>query len=327
VNRYDIYTDIAGPELLKHWGPPKSENDHRRIGYPDEVFVLRDGSLRPGFAYPVGAKGGVDPKGRGGKRIRCFYRCSKCKLKWLKKNIPPQIEAGYTARFIDVETATPPTECYSKEHPMTRSEDRKTRIALFDYLRSLGQVCSSEGGVDYTSHALHYQEGSLTLCHFGWIAGVYVGTAPFDLPEEYIKVNFDPTWRVPLHELVHHDTQWMTWRWNHTPNRWRQKKYWDDWDLIHIINAQMPIFVIKSKDLPEQGERILESYRKICGFLEKVGGVEMTDHRFLTEDRMVQESRFANGWAVICNFSDKDTFKTKDGKEIKPKGFLEYQWR
>ncbi|HID21121.1 MAG TPA: hypothetical protein EYP14_01790, partial [Planctomycetaceae bacterium] len=193
VNRYDIYTDIAGPELLAVWGKPRNENDHRRIGYPDECFIRRDGTPRPGFAYPVGARDGVDPKGRKGRRIRCYNRCSACKLKWLKRNVPPQLRLGYTARFIDVETAKSLAECYSPKHPLTRTQDREARIQLFDYLRSLGQICSSEGGADWAAHALHYQEGSLTLNHFGALPGIYVGTAPFDLPESYVKTQLDPT--------------------------------------------------------------------------------------------------------------------------------------
>jgi len=321
VNRYDIYTDVAGPELLKYWGKPRNELDKGRIGYPEECYIMRNGKPLPGFAYPIGAKGGVDPKGKEGLRVRCYKRCTKCQLHWMKKIIPKQIEFfGYTARFIDVETAHPPYECYSEKHPLTRGEDIEERIKLFDYLRSLGQICSSEGGADWASHALHYQEGSLTLTRFGWIPGVYVGTKPFTLPEEYIKAQLDASIRAPLHELVYHDVQFMTWRWNHTPNRWDKRQYWDDWDLIHIINAQMPIFVVEAKYLQEQGWRILKSYRDICGVLEKVGGVEMTDHRFLSEDRLLQESRFANGWHVVVNFSE--SYRRYGEKVMPPKSFL-----
>ena len=305
VSRYDIYTDVAGPELLAKWGAPKNELDHKRIGFPYEPVITRDGKPKPGFQYPVGAKGGVDPAGAKGKRIPCYYRCSECQLPWMEKIIPKQIEeTGYTARFLDVETAATLLECYSTTHPLTREQDAQARRKLFDYLRSLGQVCASEGGADWASDALHYQEGSLTLNKLGGrIAGVYVGTAPFKLPGDYVRWQFNPAIRVPLHELVHHDQQWMTWRWNHTPNRWDRRDLWDDWDLIHIINAQMPIFVINAAGLKDYGDRILQTYRNVGGVLEKVGGVEMTDHRFLTKDRIVQESRFANGWRVIVNFS------------------------
>lgn len=323
---YDIYTDIAGPELLAIWGPAKDPLDHRKNGYPQECVVTAQGAYKPGFAYPVGAAGGVDPAGRAGKRIPCYTRCSLTKAAWLQRIVPDQAQRlGLRSRFLDVETATTLAECYSDAHPATRTQDREARRALFTYLRSLGQVCASEGGSDFANDLLDYQEGSLTLNHFGGVAGVYVGTSPFRLPEDYIRSQFDPAIRVPLRELVYHDSTWVTWRWNHTPNRWEQREYWDDWDLLHLINAQMPIFILSARDLPSQAERVLKTYRDVCGFLEKVGGVEMTGHRFLTPDRTVQESRFANGWAVVVNFSADRAYHSPEGQEVPPRGFVTYQ--
>jgi hypothetical protein len=46
-----------------------------------------------------------------------------------------------------------------------------------------------------------------------------------------------------------------------------------------------------------------------------VGYAEMTDHRFLTPDRSVQQTRFANGVVVTVNFGDKP-FKLPDGTEL-----------
>ncbi len=325
VNRYDIYTDVAGPELLKIWGPPRSKDDYRRIGYPEECFIRRDGTPLPGFAYPVGAKAGVAPEGAKGKRVRCFKRCSAMQLHWMQQVIPGQIEQfGYNARFIDVETAHSLYECYSDQHRATRTQDRENRLKLFDYLRSLGQVCSSEGGADWAASALHYQEGSLTLTRLGWIPGVYVGTGPFKLPEEYIKNQFDPAIRVPLHKLVYHDSLFMTWRWNHTPNRWDQQQYWDDWDLLHTLYGGMPIFVVNKQQIANKGPRILQSYHTICDFTEKVGGHEMTTHRFVTPDRLVQETRFATGLGIIVNFGDAP-YQSEQG-EVKAKGFVTFEF-
>lgn len=321
VNRYDIYTDVAGPELLEVWGPPRSDTDYRRIGFPEETYIQRDGTPRPGFAYPVGARGGVDPQGREGRRVRCYNRCASQELHWMQEVIPAQIEEfGYAARFIDVETAHSFFECFSDVHPATRSQDRENRLKLFDYLRSIGQICSSEGGGDWAAHALHYQEGSLTLTRLGWLQGIYVGTAPFDVPDEYLRDNFDMSIRVPLHKLVYHDSTFMTWRWNHTPNRWNQPEKWRDWDLLHLLYGGMPIFVVNAESIAEKGDRILESYHTICDFTETVGGQEMVGHRFLTPDRLVQETRFANGRGVIVNFSEDTPFEGEGGV-VPPKGF------
>ena len=317
--RYDIYTDIATPELAAVWGLPKTPNDPRRIGYPDEAIVRRDGSLQPGFASPVGKV----TQGGELKTIRCVNRCSAIKLDWLKRIVPRQAEEyALMSRFLDVETASSLAECYSPKHPETRTDDRRARTALFDYLRSIGQIAASEGGADWPAHALHYQEGSLTLNHLGSLRGVYIGTSPIDLTDEYIAAQFTMSHRVPLVKLVYHDSVLMTWRWNHTPNRWvKGAEYWDEWDLIHILYGGMPIFVVDSASVATKGERILKSYRDICGVLEKTAGSEMLEHRFLSEDRQVQQTRFANGWRVVVNFSRQTPYRDSDGATIAPLGF------
>ena len=48
--------------------------------------------------------------------------------------------------------------------------------------------------------------------------------------------------------------------------------------------------------------RYLRTYRDVCGWHEKIGFDEMTDHRLLTSDRLVQETRFSSGWNVVVNF-------------------------
>jgi hypothetical protein len=329
TGRYDIYTDIATPELMEAWHAQPQPDDPLRCARTDEAFVRRDGSLQPGFPYPIGTKGGVSASGEKPKTIQCVYRCSAAKLAWLQKRVPREAaEQALKARFLDVETATQPTECYSDKHPLTRTEDCETRTKLFDCLRSIGQIAASEGGADWPAHALHYQEGSLSLNHFSYIQGVYVGTAPFDLPREYIAAQFDMTRRVPLHKLVYHDSVLMTWRWNHTPNRWVQgAEYWDDWDLLHVLYGGMPIFVVDKKSIEQKGPRILQSCRNIGGVLEKIAGSEMISHGFLTADRQAQETRFANGWAVVVNFAKAGSYNRPGGQPVPPRSFATYRWR
>ena len=48
--------------------------------------------------------------------------------------------------------------------------------------------------------------------------------------------------------------------------------------------------------------RFVQSYENTCPTVRKIAAVEMTDHRFLTPDRHVQQTRFANGMAITVNF-------------------------
>ena len=60
--------------------------------------------------------------------------------------------------------------------------------------------------------------------------------------------------------------------------------------------------------------------------MEKIGGSEMLSHQFLTEDRQVQETRFANGWAVVVNFDGKNSYMCENRERITHKLFTAYRW-
>jgi hypothetical protein len=52
-------------------------------------------------------------------------------------------------------------------------------------------------------------------------------------------------------------------------------------------------------------DRFARSYKNVCPTVRAVGYSEMTGHRFLTPDRDVQQTEFANGVTVTVNFGDK----------------------
>ena len=66
--------------------------------------------------------------------------------------------------------------------------------------------------------------------------------------------------------------------------------------------------------------RYLQTYRNVCGWHEKIGFDEMVAHRFLTDDRLIQETRFSSGRAVVVNFSDSAR-RDPRGVLIQPNGY------
>ncbi|MDZ7346788.1 MAG: carbohydrate binding domain-containing protein, partial [candidate division KSB1 bacterium] len=128
-SRYDIYTDV--------WPPTHPEAPwYRTEGYPEDVIVNEDGSLRQGWlAY---LDGHVPFQG--------YYTCSatheRYADKWLRQELATQ---PYLCRFIDVELASSLAECWSPAHPVTRKEDAHYRIRLLDRIKNgFGLVTGSE---------------------------------------------------------------------------------------------------------------------------------------------------------------------------------------
>jgi hypothetical protein len=50
--------------------------------------------------------------------------------------------------------------------------------------------------------------------------------------------------------------------------------------------------------------RFVQSYQTTCPTARELGYTEMTDHRFLTPDRSVQQTTFANGISITVNFGN-----------------------
>jgi Glycosyl hydrolases related to GH101 family, GH129 len=302
---YRIYTDIYPPR------PGLKEEVTR--GYTQDAYALEDGSPVRGFAYNDAKKS--------------TYRCSLLQLPLMKELIPAlRHDRRYEAIFLDVVTSGIARDCYSPAHPLDRLEDRKAKIELLRYTTGLGLVTGSEDGADWAAPYLDYFEGMVMTRHFGYVAGVTVNTWPrkFDLDDEYININLNERVRAPLWDLVFHDSVVSTWRWNFTPDRYSDPKWWNKHDLMQMIGGDVPIFMVNRKHLDANGDRIAQTYKDVSEWNARIGWDELVDHRALTPDRSVQESRFSSGWAIAVNFSSDRPYKGKEGT-IQPWSYKIYR--
>jgi hypothetical protein len=100
--------------------------------------------------------------------------------------------------------------------------------------------------------------------------------------------------------LVYHDCVVAQWYWGDYNNK--LPALWDKRDLFNLLYGTPPMFLFNRKFWDENKARFVRSYQTICPTVRAVGYSEMTDHRFLTPDRAVQQTRFANGAAITVNF-------------------------
>ncbi|HUT01506.1 MAG TPA: glycoside hydrolase, partial [Phycisphaerae bacterium] len=93
------------------------------------------------------------------------------------------------------------------------------------------------------------------------------------------------------------------WYWgdynNKLPSLWLKR------DLFNALYGTPPMFLFRRAFWRKNKARFVRSYRATCPLARAVGYAEMTDHRFLTPDRDVQQTHFANGTVVTVNFGDK----------------------
>jgi len=82
-----------------------------------------------------------------------------------------------------------------------------------------------------------------------------------------------------------------------------------------VLYGTPPMFMFDRKLWSQNKARFVQSYRNTCPYVRQVGYSEMIDHRFLTPDRAVQQTVFANGQTVTVNFGSKP-YQMADGGRL-----------
>ncbi|MCX7800158.1 MAG: glycoside hydrolase [Fimbriimonadales bacterium] len=309
AGEYDIYQDCMDPAQFPNleWIHPQWTSEY----WPHGLVLQANGEWERGW----------EVEKKGGGRIPCGVLCDLLAPDAARRRIGAVLrEKPFGARFIDTTTASPWRECFHPRHPMTRSDSRKAKM---DLLRLVADefrlVTGSETGHEAAVPHVSYFEGMLSLGPFRVPdAGRRMEEPVEPAPEEILRFQVGYRYRVPLWELVYHDCVCSHWYWgdyqNKVPSVWRER------DLFNILYGTAPMFLFRAERWPELRDRILQSYRDVVPVARAVGYAEMTDHRWLTEDRSVQQTRFSNGWVVTVNFGSRP-YHTPGGASIPPRGF------
>ncbi len=299
--RYDIYTDV--------WPPTHPEWPwYRTEGFPDDVVVDEDGSLHEGWlSYPDGIP------------FQGYYTCSETHAAYANQWIPADMNTNhYNSRFIDVELASALTDCWSADHPVNRLGDAAGRYELLRTVKEdYNLVTGVEEARDWAFPVADYGEGTMTFRAVN-NAGYDWATPVLNPEPEYRELNVNPAIRVPLHGLVYHDVHVPTWYTGDGASKVPQ--FWDDKDLLNILYASMPLFMPEDLNYwALHREKFLTSYHLVSAVGRNAGLVRMTEHHFLTPNRLVQKTVFENNWVVVVNFDSLP--QTYLDKTIPFKGF------
>lgn len=315
ASHYDIYTDLYAPD-----SPAAKWERCEGFAFPQDVVKKADGSAHVGWC-PF-----TDPK--TGKKHPSYVICWRCGLRTLREKMPKRLaESAFTAYFLDCVTATTLYECYDPAHPLTRKEDRETRVRQLDYLtRELGLVAGSEQGRDWAVPVADYFEGVMSTAAF-FANPKEIHAMPFETlsPDpkfaRYEEYGMNPCRRVPLFQLVYGDCCETTWRWG--DNSHRMPYLWWKKDLLAMVHAAMPTWVLWKQQqelFKNNAARFKACYDNVCRWRRAVGFSEMTTHERLTPDGLVQRSTFANGASVTVNFADEA--RQVSGAELPPHAYV-----
>ena len=256
-----------------------------------------------------------------------MYRCPITQLEWCKKDIGRlKKQADFDQLFYDVAGTMYPEECYSKTHPVTRKQDIRTRVELFKYLTGQGYLVGTEEGMGWCVPYVNYVEGIGNIGKAS-VPGIGVGANRFKTTPLYEGVNLSEQYRIPLFQLVYHDSVYSTFRWNFTPDRYENSNLWTKHDLFVILYGYIPIFAEDIGTLRARGAALKQSLDAVLPWHAKIGMDELVDHERLSSDNMIQVGKYNSGNAIVVNFSHEKPAKLSNGKTVKPCSFYTYDWK
>jgi hypothetical protein len=231
-------------------------------------------------------------------------------------------------------------ECFDPEHPCDRYFARQERIALLAELNRRGKLAATECGMDYLIPNIHWFEGASTLVRWKEFfpkkqttENVGINDSTGDKASERmtalaklaptaqadLTVSISPRHRIPFYSLCHHDEVIVTWRWedgmDDPPVYWQMKNLWS------VLSATPPMYRTTADHIGKYREQITRTQHYVSDWVKQVAFDAMTNHRFLTADRTVQESSFSSGRGVAVNFGEKD-FTTSDGHIVRPRDYV-----
>jgi hypothetical protein len=306
TSRYDIYQDAMNPANF-----PKlsgKHNDWTSEAWPHDLMLNERGDWIRGW----------EVKGKDGQMYPCGVLCDRQAVDYARRRISAELKIyPYHCRFIDTTTASSWRECYSPDHPCTRTESRKFKMDLLGVVcDECGLVTGSETGHDAAVPVAHYFEGMLSLGPYRVPdSGRNTIQAVLDVPERVAKFQTGHFYRLPLWELVYHDCVVAQWYWGDYNNK--LPSLWDRRDLWNALYGTPPMYMFTPKIWNDNRDRFIQSYKASTPVARATGYAEMLSHRWLSEDHSVQETQFANGVKVTVNFGDKP-YTLADGSSLAP---------
>ena len=209
-----------------------------------------------------------------------------------------------------------------------------------EYIREeKNMVIGSEGGNDFASKTIAFAHGIETPA-FSWIdpdmnrnkeSEYYVGryySANGGVPEvfakqipvkdKYKRIFIDSTYTIPLYKLVYNDSVITAYHW-----LWGTFKVEDEVKnrmMYEVLYNVPPLYHVDKNEWEKHKEEMISHTKVWSDFSKKAITKEMTDFEILSEDRLVQMTKYGDDLKVIANFSDKSV--NIEGNEIKGKSLI-----
>jgi len=301
---YDSFHSMHDPKLRgtdATWPTAQFDQDLWESG----AILDREGKQRRGF------------KGRG------------CKLNphaarpYVEQRVRRNMRiAPFNHYFVDCDAFGEVYDDYSPLHPSTQEMDARARVDRLVWIGdTFKAVVGSEGGSSFAAPGVHVIEGMFgPLVGWGdadmrdrespYYQGRYyppdgpeVFVKPTRLKEKYQRLHYDPQYRLPLNEVVFHDSFVSTHHWSNG-----SLKYPDVADVVALTEMLYqcpPLYHMNLDEFSKHKARMKRHYECFSSLHREIGFSPLADFTWLSSDHLVQRTVFADEVEIVVNFGTK----------------------
>ena len=238
--------------------------------------------------------------------------------------IVAQMPSDFNTWFIDCDAYGELYDDYSTSHPATQLDDMHARLARISWIRDThNMVVGSEGGAAYSASVLHFAHG-MTVPVIGWgdpdmksktspyyVGGYWPPEGPaihikqVPLKPNYLYHYYGPRFRLPLYEIVFHDSVIATHHWGSGSLKFENAI--KTLALLELLYNVPPLYHLNMEEFSKHKAWIKRHYAFFSPLHRQIGGRAMTDFEWLREDKLVQHTKFGDTVEIFVNFGT-DTF-------------------
>mgnify|MGYP003606626615 FL=1 len=275
--------------------------------YRDCAIMLKNGQLKTGFQ-----KSG-------------HYTDPRCVRPLLEARVTAvQAKAGFNAWFLDAYATGMLFDSYRSVLGMTQAQNAQGNIDAARWIASHLQLpVGSEDGNATTARGVLFAHGMQTPV-MGWgdremtqdkQSPYYVGAwYPPEEPAVFFKrvplkeplrsVYFAPAMRLPLYQAVFHGSVITSHHWLF--DSLKLSNVQAENELAQLLYNVPPLYHLSAATLKQR----LPMIQRQDGFFrplhERLATQAMTDFRWLSNDRLVQQTTFADGTRLVANFAQEE---------------------
>lgn len=299
---YDDYMGVIAPGDRPDWA---TSQQGRKL-YETCPIILANGKPRKGFM------------GTG------FYANTLCVTDSLKGRVTAlKAAAGYNSWFSDVSATGMVFDDYRTGHEMTQGQHAAANNAIQRWWSETTQVpLGSEVGNAVTSQGIAFAQGTETPV-IGWgdpdlatdqSSPYYTGNwfppeqpgkffAPAKTKPKYRTLHFAPGAVVPLYQAVFHGAIITSHHW--TYDNLKLSDVAQDRELTQLLHNVAPTYHLSAGSLSERIPIIQRQYGVFRKLHEALALQALTGFAYLSDDKLIQRTTFADGSQVTVNYDEK----------------------